>query len=123
MHTRSSEVETSKTATQPRLFGRLIGWTQRAVRERIAGLARPRCEPRLKLIETLQLGGKRQLMLVLCDGQRVLVGTGGDSIQSIAELQQRALSPSRSFQTDETPSECAPPDPPFHSSRQQRECA
>jgi flagellar biogenesis protein FliO len=41
---------------------------------------------RLELIEMLPLGGKRQLMLVLCDGQRVLVGTGAESVHSIAEM-------------------------------------
>jgi flagellar biogenesis protein FliO len=41
---------------------------------------------RMELIETLQLGGKRQLLLVSCDGQRYLVGAGGDNIHSIAEL-------------------------------------
>jgi hypothetical protein len=40
----------------------------------------------MELIETLHLGGKRQLLLVLCDGQRYLVGAGGDSVHSIAEI-------------------------------------
>jgi len=40
----------------------------------------------MELVEMLQLGGRRQLMLVVCDGQRYLVGAGGDSVQSIAEM-------------------------------------
>jgi hypothetical protein len=40
----------------------------------------------MELIETLQLGGKRQLLLVSCDGQRYLVGAGSDSVHSIAEI-------------------------------------
>lgn len=40
----------------------------------------------MELVETLPLGGKRQLMLVLCDGQRVLVGAGSDGVHSITEM-------------------------------------
>jgi hypothetical protein len=54
------------------------------------GIRGVRGERRLELIETLRLGGKRQLMLVLCDGQRVLVGAGGDSVHSIAEITEPA---------------------------------
>ena len=43
-------------------------------------------ERRMELIATLSLGGKRQLMLVVCDGQRILVSAGGDSVSSIAEM-------------------------------------
>ena len=53
-------------------------------------MSRVRGKRRLELIETLPLGGKRQLMLVLCDGQRVLVGAGGDGVHSIAEIEGRA---------------------------------
>jgi flagellar biogenesis protein FliO len=42
----------------------------------------------MELLETLQLGGKRQLMLVTCDGRSYLVGAGGDSVHSIAEMKQ-----------------------------------
>jgi flagellar biogenesis protein FliO len=41
----------------------------------------------MELIETLQLGGKRQLMLVVCDGRRILVGAGGDGVQAVVEMQ------------------------------------
>jgi flagellar biogenesis protein FliO len=37
----------------------------------------------MRLAETLSLGGKRQLMLVICDGQRFLVGTGGEGVGTI----------------------------------------
>jgi flagellar biogenesis protein FliO len=66
------------------------GWLLRKFRSGLAGVGRPRGERRLELIETLQLGGKRQLLLVLCDGQRVLVGAGGDSVHSIAEMNHPA---------------------------------
>jgi hypothetical protein len=40
----------------------------------------------MELVETLNLGGKRQLMLVICDGHRVLLGSGGDAILSVIEI-------------------------------------
>ena len=42
----------------------------------------------MQLVETLNLGGKRQLMLVLCDGRRYLIGAGGDSVHSIEEVRE-----------------------------------
>ena len=54
------------------------------LRSGFAGFGGVRAERRMELIETLQLGGKRQLLLVSCDGQRYLVGAGGDSVHSIA---------------------------------------
>jgi flagellar biogenesis protein FliO len=53
-------------------------------------MGRARGVRRLELIETLPLGGKRQLMLVLCDGLRVLVGADGDGVHSIAEIKGHA---------------------------------
>jgi flagellar biogenesis protein FliO len=40
----------------------------------------------LRLVETLPLGGKRQLMLVSCDGESFLVGGGMDSVETIVRL-------------------------------------
>lgn len=40
----------------------------------------------MRLIETLALGGKRQLQLVSCDGERYLIGVGGDSVQAILRV-------------------------------------
>jgi hypothetical protein len=40
----------------------------------------------MRLVETLPLGGKRQLMLVSCDGERFLVGGGLDSIETIVRV-------------------------------------
>lgn len=41
---------------------------------------------RLQLIESLPLGGKRQLMLVTCDGRDFLLGAGADSITAITAI-------------------------------------
>jgi|ERR1700677_4790544 flagellar biogenesis protein FliO len=40
----------------------------------------------LRLVETLPLGGKRQLMLVTCAGESFLVGGGVDSVEAIVRL-------------------------------------
>jgi flagellar biogenesis protein FliO len=64
----------------------LLAWFQTPLREHFARIGKPRSKRRMELVEMLQLGGKRQLMLVVCDGQRYLVGAGGDSVQSIAEM-------------------------------------
>jgi len=40
----------------------------------------------LRLVETLPLGGKRQLMLVTCAGESFLVGGSIESVQAIVRL-------------------------------------
>ena len=40
----------------------------------------------LRLVETLSLGGKRQLMLVSCGGESFLVGGGLDSVETIVQV-------------------------------------
>jgi Flagellar biosynthesis protein, FliO len=40
----------------------------------------------LRLVETLRLGGKMQLMLVTCAGESFLVGGGLDSVETIVRL-------------------------------------
>jgi Flagellar biosynthesis protein, FliO len=40
----------------------------------------------LRLVETLSLGGKRQLMLVTCGGESFLVGGGPESVETIVRL-------------------------------------
>ncbi len=46
---------------------------------------RTRAGRRMELLEALSLGGRRQVMLVRCDGKTYLIGVGGDSVQSIVE--------------------------------------
>jgi len=40
----------------------------------------------LQVVETLQLGGKKQLMLVSCAGENFLVGAGVDSVETIVRV-------------------------------------
>ena len=73
----------------------VLVWIRGFFRSGLAGIGKARATRRLQLVETLQLGGKRQLMLVRCDGQLVLVGAGGDGIQSIAALRPQTQAESR----------------------------
>src|SRR5260370_40911612 len=58
------------------ILGLLRGWRgQRGMQRK-----------QLRLVETLSLGGKRQLMLVTCAGESFLVGGGMDSVETIVRL-------------------------------------
>jgi hypothetical protein len=43
----------------------------------------------MHLVETLALGGKKQLMLVECWGRKYLVGCGPDVVQAITAIESR----------------------------------
>ena len=43
-------------------------------------------EKQMQLVETLALGGKRQLMLVSCGAERFLVGAGAESVETIVRI-------------------------------------
>jgi len=58
------------------MLGLLRGWRgQREIQRK-----------QLRLVETLSLGGKRQLMLVTCAGESFLVGGGMESVETIVRL-------------------------------------
>ena len=84
-------------------FAKLSGWAGQgllaAVRA-VAGELRARLEGlggsgarrrRMRVVESLALGGRRQLMLVVCDGQEYLVGTGPESVETIVLRQPTGL--------------------------------
>jgi flagellar biogenesis protein FliO len=50
------------------------------------GRSAARAERSMKVLETLQLGGRRQLMLVRCGQQQFLVGAGVDGVQTIVAV-------------------------------------
>ncbi|WP_390890493.1 flagellar biosynthetic protein FliO [Tunturiibacter lichenicola] len=56
----------------------------------------------LRLVESLPLGGKRQLMLVTCAGESFLVGAGVDSIVTIVRLTTEASLDTRATNLDES---------------------
>jgi flagellar biogenesis protein FliO len=58
------------------MLGLLRGWRGQRETQR----------KQLRLVETLPLGGKRQLMLVTCAGESFLVGGGMESVETIVRL-------------------------------------
>jgi flagellar biogenesis protein FliO len=63
-------------------IGLLRGWTSaRAVQQK-----------QLRLVETLPLGGKTQLMLVACGEENFLIGCGPESVEAIVRVAAAALS-------------------------------
>ena len=44
---------------------------------------------RLQVVETLSIGPKKQLLLIRCDGEKYLVATGPDSVQTILRVDSR----------------------------------
>lgn len=64
--------------------GGLPGWVSRWLR--VWRIQRRPASRQLRLVETLPLGGKRHLMLVVCAGERFLVGGGADSVQTIVRV-------------------------------------
>ena len=89
MQSKSDGIEREESKELPfRLSPQSPAWLQAIVKV-LGFVRRGRTARRTELIETLNIGGKRQLMLVLCDGQRFLVGAGSDSIHSIVEIKQQ----------------------------------
>lgn len=85
--------------TLPNLDG-LAGWVFGILR----GLRTERQQSikQMKLLETLSLGGKRQLMLVSCAGERFLVGGGSESIEAIVRVQSDPSSQGAAMELDRT---------------------
>jgi hypothetical protein len=63
--------------------GGVVSWLQEMVGQMRNGSARRR---RMRLIESLPIGGKRNLLLVDCGGRHFLIGTGSSGVQSIAPV-------------------------------------
>ena len=59
-------------------IGGFAGWVVSAMKR-----GTQRTERTMRVLETLSLGGRKQLALVECGGQRFLVGTGPDSVDSL----------------------------------------
>jgi len=81
----------SEGASTPEIAG-LAGWLLALVRW---SRGQRECQQKqLRLVETLPLGGKRQLMLVTCAGESFLVGGSFDSVETIVRL-KTVVSPSQ----------------------------
>ncbi len=71
----------------PAALGGVAGWLLTAwqtVRARGGERKRPRRE--LRVVESLAIGGRKQLLLVSCAGERFLVGTGSDGVGTIVRV-------------------------------------
>lgn len=76
---RQGSSETMEVAPQG-----LAGWLMELFRR---GTGRRGVQTKqMHLLETLSLGGKRELMLVSCAGERFLVGGGGESVETILRV-------------------------------------
>jgi flagellar biogenesis protein FliO len=67
--------------TRPRELEGLAAWV--LTRLRVLRGVRSAERKQMRLLETLSLGGKRQLMLVECGDERYLVGGGPEGVQTI----------------------------------------
>jgi flagellar biogenesis protein FliO len=84
---RARATEQQKISVDPQ---GLAGWLIESFR-RWRGL----CEvqgKQMRLVETLSLGGKRELMLVSCAGERFLVGVGPEGVETMVRLKAEAAS-------------------------------
>ncbi len=74
----------TKEAKIPREVSGFAGWMLELLRR---FRSERKSETRqLQLVETLPLGGKRQLMLVTCAGEYFLVGGGPESLETIVRV-------------------------------------
>jgi flagellar biogenesis protein FliO len=81
-----SEGTMARGEAAPELQG-LAGWVLGLLR----GLGQREVQVKqMQLIETLALGGKKQLMLVSCGGERFLVGGGLESVETIVRVNAEA---------------------------------
>jgi hypothetical protein len=60
------------------LMGRLL--------RQLGALSRPRSAAQLEVLETLSLGGRRQVFLIACGGERYLVAAGADSVSALERV-------------------------------------
>ena len=67
--------------------GGLAGWVLGFLRKQQVKTA----NRRMQVVETVALGGRRQLMLVECDGERFLVGSGADRVDTIVRIGDAAV--------------------------------
>jgi flagellar biogenesis protein FliO len=77
------EMKKSGTMAAPDGCG-LVGWVLDLLRSSRG--QREARQKQMRLVETLALGGKKQLMLVTCAGESFLIGGGMDSVETIVRL-------------------------------------
>ncbi|GGA56409.1 hypothetical protein GCM10011507_04650 [Edaphobacter acidisoli] len=73
----------TRKTSQPEVQG-LAGWAINLMKNR--GSLREGSERQMRLEETLSLGGKRQLLLISCAGEKFLVGGSMESVEVIVPV-------------------------------------
>ena len=69
----------------------LAGWLL-AVARHFRSADKRQARRHMRVVETLPMGPKRNLYLVSCDGERFLVGTGQESVQTIVRVRPESAS-------------------------------
>ena len=72
----------------------LVEWLLGCVHTLRAGQGRE-AKRQMRVVETLALGGRKQLVLVSCAGERFLVGTGPEQVQTIVRVRPEAAGAAR----------------------------
>ena len=70
------------------------GWIASAVRWLKTPAERAQ-RKHLRVVETLTIGAKKQLVLVSCDGERFLVGTGAEGVGTITRVRPELVAGAR----------------------------
>jgi hypothetical protein len=74
-------------ATPLKSVGGIAGWAIELAHALWLGTKMRRVvKKQMCVIETLSIGGRKQLVLVNCGGEHFLVGTGADSVQTIVRV-------------------------------------
>jgi flagellar biogenesis protein FliO len=61
-------------------MGRIGKGVAALLRDRLSRARKSRSEVRLQVLETVSLGGRRQVFLLACGGERYLVGAGAETV-------------------------------------------
>jgi flagellar biogenesis protein FliO len=93
LHTGEQVIIKSSTTAKVKEARTFAGWLSNSLRELCGWQETSRKQ--LRLVETLSLGGKKQLMLVTYAGESFLVGGGVESVQTILRLNMGSPSHSR----------------------------
>lgn len=80
--------------------GGFVGWILGCMRR--LGSERRSIAKQMHVLETLPLGGKKQLTLVSCAGQLFLVGGGSETVDTIVRVQEDASPEKAMKELDDT---------------------
>ena len=65
---------------------RVVDWLSERLRETCLKATTKKAPAQMSVIETMSLGGRRELMLVNCCGKQFLVAASAEAIQSVVPL-------------------------------------